>query len=122
MNVSGAMVEALAMGQEDENPIVPSEYATKVFRDLLASVAESSMPFPPQVSVGDGGGWRADWFVWEPAISVRLIVAAARDSDPVIYREGSGAGCELIPANPSLLTKELLWMKATLAIAEKVES
>ena len=70
---------------DDYYPEIMSDDETGiVFEGIMAGVIEEDMPFQPLISLMHCGGWRADWFVKEPAISVRLIVSAADGQKPII--------------------------------------
>lgn len=80
-----------------------------VFEGIMAGVTEENMPFQPVISLMNCGGWRADWFVQEPVISVRLIVSAAEGQHPIVFWEvGKEHGVEI--ADSALLNSYLKWL------------
>ncbi len=82
---------------------------SEIFKEIMAGVVEEAMPFRPIISFMDCGGWRADWFVVEPALSVRLIVSASPGQYPVIFWEvGKEHGVEI--ATSTLLDSYVKWL------------
>ena len=106
MNVTKQMEAAIANWDEF---ITPPPKTAKIFEDIMAGVVEETMPFAPIIDLMDCGGWRADWFVKEPAISVRLIVSAAEGQKPIIFWEiGKEHGVEI--ADPWTLNSYVKWL------------
>lgn len=95
---------------EDYYPEMMSDDETgTVFEGIMAGVIEKDMPFQPVISLMHCGGWRADWFVKEPAISVRLIVSAAEGQKPIIFWEiGKEHGVEI--ADSWTLNSYVKWL------------
>ena len=92
---------------EDEYEV--DDKATRVFSDIMTAI-DIDAPWTPVVAIMPCGGWRADWFVQEPAVSVRLIVSAATGVKPVIFIElGGDYGVEI--AEPHVLKQHLRWLK-----------
>ena len=95
---------------DDYYPEIMSDDETGiVFEGIMAGVIEEDMPFQPLISLMHCGGWRADWFVVEPALSVRLIVSASPGQYPVIFWEvGKEHGVEI--ATSTLLDSYVKWL------------
>ena len=95
---------------DDYYPEIMSDDETGiVFEGIMAGVIEEDMPFQPLISLMHCGGWRADWFVKEPAISVRLIVSAAEGQKPIIFWEiGKEHGVEI--ADSWTLNSYVKWL------------
>lgn len=95
--------------QDVEDEYEVSAKATSDFLKIMAGV-DLDWPFEPVVSIMPCGGWRADWFVQEPAISVRLIVSADEGVHPVIFVELEGQyGVEV--AETYRLNQHLKWLE-----------
>ncbi len=84
MNVVKQMEAAQANAEEG---LLSDPGTYNIFQEIMAGVVEEAMPFRPMINLMDCGGWRADWFVQEPALSVRLIVSAAPGVYPLIFWE-----------------------------------
>ena len=92
---------------EDEYEV--DDKATRNFREIMTGI-DTDAPWVPGISIMPCGGWRADWFVKEPAVSVRLIVSAATGVKPVIFIElGGDYGVEV--AETHVLRQHLRWLK-----------
>ena len=106
MNVVKQMEAAQANAEEGLSSD-PGTY--RIFEEIMAGVVEKTMPFKPIISLMDCGGWRADWFVMEPALSVRLIVSASPGVYPIIFWEvGKEHGVEI--ATSTLLDSYVKWL------------
>ena len=103
-------LELLMAGIIDvEDEYEADDGATRVFSDIMAGIDDNA-PWVPVISIMPCGGWRADWFVQEPAVSVRLIVSAVTGVKPVIFIElGGDYGVEI--AEPHVLKQHLRWLK-----------